>query len=155
MTENNTFPSRRDVLAGAICSAAGAYALSRPSVSAAETGEKRFGKIRLGLATYTWGKDWNVPQLIDKLPQAGVYGVELRTSLGWAHGVETTLSAEQRREVKKRFADSPVELVALACSERMDWPDPQRLKTAIDAAKDHVKLSHDVGSKSLQISACR
>lgn len=151
MANNHTTPSRRQVLTGALGAAAGAHAMSLPSASAMPTGEKRFGKIRLGLATYTWGKDWDVAALIEKLPAAGVYGVELRTSMRWAHGVETTLTAKQRREVKKRFADSPVELAALACSERMDWPDPKRLKTAIDAAKAHVKLSHDVGSRSLRI----
>jgi len=151
MRRNSTPPSRRQVLAGAVGATAGAYAMGLPSASAAPTGERRFGKIRLGLATYTWGKDWDVPALIDKLPKAGVYGVELRTNMRWAHGVETTLTAKQRRQVKKRFADSPVELAALACSERMDWPDPKRLKAAIEAAKAHVKLSHDVGSRSLRI----
>ena len=52
--------------------------------------------------------------------------------------------------MRKRFADSPVELVALACGERMDWPDPGRLRTAIEVARAHVKLSHDVGSRSLR-----
>lgn len=151
MARNSTTLSRRQVLVGALGSTAGALTMSHSSVSAAPAGEKRFGKIRLGLATYTWGKDWDIPALIRNLPEAGVYGVELRTSLGWAHGVETTLTAKQRSEVKKRFADSPVELVALACSERMDWPDPKRLKTAIAAAKAHLKLSHDVGSRSLRI----
>ena len=151
MTDNPPSPSRRQALAGALGATAGAYAMRLAPASAAPAGEKRFGKIRLGLATYTWGKDWDVPALIEKLPQAGVYGVELRTSMRWAHGVETTLTATQRREVKKRFADSPVELAALACSERMDWPDPKRLKTAIEAAKAHLKLSHDVGSRSLRI----
>jgi len=152
MTTNHTAASRRQFLAGAL-GAAGACVLG-PSLSfAAETppAEKRFGKVRLGLATYTWGKDWDVPALIAKLPKAGIHGVELRTSFRWAHRVEVTLNAKQRLEVRNRFADSPVALVALACSERMDWPDPKRLKAAIEAAKAHVKLSHDVGSRSLRI----
>ncbi|MDP6545496.1 MAG: TIM barrel protein [Phycisphaerae bacterium] len=140
---NRTETSRRQFLAGALV-AAGACSLGLAA-------KKAPPKIRLGLATYTWGKDWDIPALIKNLPKAGVYGVELRTSFKWAHGVETSLTAKQRVDVKKRFADSPVELVALACSERMDWPDPARLKKAIDAAKAHIKLSHDVGSRSLRI----
>lgn len=151
MTRIPTTLSRRRALAGALGATAVALVRGLASVSAAPTGGKQPAKIRLGLATYTWGKDWDVPALIDNLPKAGVHGVELRTSLGWAHGVEVTLSARQRSEVKKRFADSPVELVSLACSEQMDWPDPARLKTAIEAAKAHVQLSHDVGSRSLRI----
>jgi len=141
--------SRRQFLAGTLA-AAGACTLGL-AANKAPTPKKPMKTIRLGLATYTWGKDWDIPALIKNLPKAGVFGVELRTSFKWAHGVETTLTAKQRAEVKKRFADSPVELVALACSERMDWPDPARLKKAIEAAKAHIKLSHDVGSKSVRI----
>lgn len=148
ITDSND-TSRRQFLAGTL-TAAGACAMGFTGKEPPTT-EKRFGKIRLGLATYTWGKDWDISALLKNLPKAGLFGVELRTSLGWAHGVETTITAKQRAEVKERFADSPVELVALACSERMDWPDPTRLKTAIEAAKAHVKLSHDVGSGSLRI----
>ena len=151
MAHNSTPLTRRRMMAFTLGAATGSFLSTLPSASAAPAKEKRFGKMRLGLATYTWGKDWNVPELIGKLPQAGVFGVELRTSNGWAHGVETTIDATQRREVKERFADSPVELVALACSERMDWPDPARLKSADEAAKAHIKLSHDVGSRSLRI----
>jgi len=149
MTTNYTDTSRRQFLAGTLA-AAGAFSLGCAAEKTPAV-KKQSGKIRLGLATYTWGKDWDIAALIKNLPKAEVYGVELRTSFGWAHGVETTLTAKQRAEVKKRFADSPVELVALACSERMDWPDPKRLKKAIDAAKAHIKLSHDVGSRSLRI----
>jgi hypothetical protein len=108
-------------------------------------------KMRFGLATYTWGKDWDVPTLITNCTKAGVYGVELRTSSNYAHGVEVTLSASQRAEVKKRFADSPVHVVSIACSERMDWPEADRLRAAIEAAKAHLQLSHDVGCDVLRV----
>jgi sugar phosphate isomerase/epimerase len=76
--------------------------------------------MRFGLATYMWGQDWDVPTLIANCQKAGLYGVELRTSEQHAHGVEPTLGAAQRAEVKKRFADSPVRIVSIASSERMD-----------------------------------
>jgi sugar phosphate isomerase/epimerase len=89
--------------------------------------------------------------MLASLQKAGVFGVELRTSLGYAHGVELNLDAGQRREVRQRFADSPVELVGLASSERVDWPDPESLKAAIEGAKAHVKLSHDVGGSGVRV----
>lgn len=144
MTTNRSAGSRRQFLAGALGAAVGTSLAAKPPAN-------RIGKIRLGLATYKWGKDWDIPALIANLPKAGIFGVELRTSMGWAHGVETALAAPRRGDVKKRFADSPVALVALACSERMDWPDPKRLRTAVEAAKAHLKLSHDVGSRSVRI----
>lgn len=67
--------------------------------------------LRLGLVTYLWGQDWNLPTLIGNCEKAGVLGVELRTQ--HAHGVESSLTATQRRQVKARFADSPVTLVGL------------------------------------------
>ena len=95
--------------------------------------------------------EWDIPTLIANCTKAQVYGVELRTNSNYAHGVEVTNSPEQRAEVKKRFTDSPVKAVSVACSERMDWNDPEKLKAAIEAAKAHAKLSHDVGSSSLRI----
>ena len=36
-------------------------------------------------------------------------------------------------------------------SERMDWPEPERLKAAIEASKKYLQLSHDVGASSLRV----
>jgi sugar phosphate isomerase/epimerase len=152
MTTNHRTISRRGFLAGTVGAAVGISSLDglRPSPSgAAEPPAK--SRMRFGLATYTWGKDWDIPTLITNCAKAGVYGVELRTSSNYTHGVEVTLSASQRAEVKKRFADSPVDVVSIACSERMDWPDPGRLRRAIEAAKAHLQLSHDVGCDVLRV----
>ena len=152
MTTNHRTISRRGFLAGAAGAAAGICSLGglRPSPLGAAEPPAR-SAMPFGLATYTWGKDWDVPTLIANCAKAGVYGVELRTSANYAHGVEVTLSASERAEVKKRFADAPVHVVSLACSERMDWPEPDRLRTAIEAAKAHLQLSHDVGCDVLRV----
>jgi sugar phosphate isomerase/epimerase len=144
--------SRRSFLAGGLSAAAGIGVLStlRPSpLPAAEYSPK--AKMRIGLATYLWGRDWDIPTLIANCAKAAMAGVELRTSQNYAHGVEVTLSAGQREEVRKRFGDSPVRLVSLACSERMDWPQPEKLKAAIEAAKAHLVLSRDVGCDVLRV----
>ncbi len=80
-----------------------------------------------------------------------MFGVELRTSASYAHGVELSLSAAKRQEVKKRFADSPITLVGIASAERLDWPEPEKLKAAIEAAKAHLKLSRDVGASGVRV----
>src|SRR5665647_381133 len=67
------------------------------------------GKMKFGLVTYQWGRDWDLPTLIANCEKAGLLGVELRTE--HAHKVEINLTAAQRAEVKKRFADSPVECI--------------------------------------------
>src|SRR5674476_736531 len=65
-----------------------------------------YSRMRLGLVTYQWAKDWDLPTLIANCVKTGLLGIELRTQ--HAHGVETKLNAAQRAEVKKMFADSPV-----------------------------------------------
>ncbi|MCH5377161.1 MAG: TIM barrel protein, partial [Planctomycetes bacterium] len=154
MTTSNRTTSRRGFLTGGIAAAVGIASLGRSQTSplrAAEPPNGTESKLRFGLATYTWGKDWDIPTLIRNCQAAGVHGVELRTSSNYAHGVEVTLAAPQRAEVKQRFADSPVRVVSIACSERMDWPEPERLRTAIQAAKAHLQLSHDVGCHVLRV----
>jgi sugar phosphate isomerase/epimerase len=144
--------SRRDFFAGGVSAAwgLGALAALQPAPLAA-AGLSPKARLRFGLTTYTWGKDWDIPALIANCGKAGLQGVELRTSLKYAHGVELTLNAAQRAEVKKRFADSPVRLVSIASSERMDWPQPEKLRAAIDAAKAHFRLSHDIGCSVVRI----
>src|SRR5260370_20301429 len=100
----------------------GAGWLALQSATGAAAG--RVSKMRFGLMTYQWGIDWDVPTLIANCATAKAYAVELRTSAHYAHGVELSLPEAQRREVKKRFADSPVRVIGLASAERFDSPDP-------------------------------
>jgi hypothetical protein len=118
---------------------------------AAQSAATTTSKLRFGFTSYQWGKDWDIPTLIANLQKAEVFGMELRTSASYAHGVELSMTSKQRTEVKKRFADSPIKLVGIASAERMDWPEPEKLKAAIEAAKAHVKLSYDTGASGVRI----
>lgn len=140
--------SRRRFLAGALGAAVGASALGALAAGEAAPAAP---KMKLGLATYQWGMNWDIPTLIANMSKAKVYGVELRTQSKYKHGVEVELGAEQRAAVKKQFADSPVVIVSVACSERFDWPDAEKYKAAIEAAKGYLKLSADIGSGSVRV----
>jgi sugar phosphate isomerase/epimerase len=102
-----------------------------------------------GLVTYQWAKDWTLPTLLANCEKSGVAGVELRTT--HAHGVEPSLNDAQRAEVRSRFADSQVTLVGLGSNERFDDPNPEAVKKAIEAAKDFIRLSHDVGGSGVKV----
>jgi len=106
-------------------------------------------KMKLGLVTYNWGKDWDVPTLIKNCSAAKIYGVELRTE--HAHGVGPSLSAEKRKEVKKMFADSPVKIVGMGTNEQYDFVEPELLKKAIEQTKEWIKLSKDVGGTGVKV----
>ena len=106
-------------------------------------------KMKLGLVTYLWGQDWDLPSLIANCEKSGILGVETRTT--HAHGVEPSLNVKQRLEVKKRFADSPVEFVGPGTNEKFDDPQPEKLAASIEAAKAFVKLSHDCGGTGVKV----
>ena len=144
--------SRRRFLARSLCVGAGAVAAAAlPSCNTAGTGAKQRAKTRFGFTTYQWGQDWDIPTLIANCRKAEVLGVELRTSQSYAHKVELELNAQQRREVRKQFADSPVALVGIATGERFDWPDAAQLEKAIENSKAYVKLSTDVGCSGIRV----
>ena len=119
--------------------------------AAANAASTRVSKMRFGFTSYQWGSAWDVPTTIANCAKAKAFGVELRTQMKYASGVELTLPAAQRREVKKQFADSPVKLVGLACSERYDWTDAAKLDAAIEATKGYLQLTKDCGGRGLRV----
>jgi sugar phosphate isomerase/epimerase len=105
--------------------------------------------MQLGLVTYQWGADWDLPTLLKTCRETGFAGVELRTT--HKHGVEPTLNDAQRQEVAKRFADSGIELVGLGTACEYHSPDPAELKKQIEETKAFIKLCHDVGGTGIKV----
>ncbi len=154
MPSNQKEVSRRNFLAQGVCVTAGALATTTlTSCNSLGTADatKRSTRTRFGFTTYQWGIDWDIPTLITNCCKAQAFGVELRTSQSYAHGVELELSAQQRGEVKKLFEDSPLTLVGLATSERYDSPDAEKLKAAIENTKAYIKLSRDIGGSGVRV----
>lgn len=105
--------------------------------------------MQLGLVTYNWGKDWDLPTVIANCEQTGFAGVELRST--HKHGVEPSLSAAERREVAARFADSPVELVGLGTACEYHSSDPAELKKNIEETKAFIQLCHDCAGTGIKV----
>jgi sugar phosphate isomerase/epimerase len=137
--------TRRDLLR--LAAGAGVAAQLGPAMAMA-AGAKG-SKMKLGFVTYLWGQDWDLPTLITNLSKTKVLGAELRTT--HAHGVEPSLDAKQRKEVKKRFDDSPVTLVGIGSNEQFDHVEPAKLAAAIEAAKGFIKLSRDTGGSGVKV----
>jgi len=106
-------------------------------------------RIKFGLVTYLWGKDMDLPTLIEACERSGLLGVELRTQ--HRHGVEPTLSKAQRHEVRRRFQDSPVTLVGYGSNAAFHYPDPARVRHNIELAKAYIKLMHDCGGTGVKV----
>ncbi len=137
--------SRRSFLQKSALAGAGLALVDPFSLQAAVMGSK----MKIGLVTYQWGKDWDLPTLIANCEKTGFLGVELRTQ--HAHGVETSLSAAQRTEVKKRFADSPVTCVGYGSNFDYHHVDQDRLKQSIKGTKDYIKLCSDIGATGIKV----
>jgi sugar phosphate isomerase/epimerase len=106
-------------------------------------------KMKLGLVTYQWGKDWDLPTLIANCEKTGLLGVELRTE--HAHGVEANLSATQRADVKKRFADSPVTCLGYGSNFDYHHADQALVKKNIEGTKTYIKLCKDIGATGIKV----
>ena len=106
-------------------------------------------KMKFGLVTYLWAKDWDLPTLISNCEKSEVYGVELRVQ--HAHGVDRDLSKTQRKEVKQRFKDSKVTAVGLGTNQEFHSPDQSELRKNIEGAKEFIILSHDIGGSGVKV----
>jgi len=137
--------SRRNFIQKSLVAGVGLAAIN--PLSAWAKPEK--SEMRLGLVTYQWAKDWDLPTLIANCVKSGVLGVELRTE--HAHGVETKLNAAQRTEVKKMFADSPVTCIGYGTNFEYHSPDLAKLRINIDQTKEYIKLCKDIGASGIKV----
>jgi sugar phosphate isomerase/epimerase len=99
--------------------------------------------------TYNLARGWDLETLIANCEQTGFGGVELRTT--HAHQVESDLSPARRREVRKRFADSQVELVGLGTAFEYDAVDPAELQRHIEGTKEYLQLAADLGASGVKV----
>lgn len=106
-------------------------------------------KMKLGLVTYLWGKDWDIPTLIKNCTDTQITGIELRVE--HAHKVMPDLTPAQRKEVRKQFDDSPVDVVGLGTNQQYDYPDQDKLKASIERTKEFIRLSADVGGTGVKV----
>jgi sugar phosphate isomerase/epimerase len=105
--------------------------------------------MHLGLVTYQWAKDMDLPTVIEVCEKSGLLGVELRTE--HKHGVEPALTKAQRQEVRKRFAASKVKLVGYGANSEFHSADPEKVKQNIEQAKQYVQLMHDCGGSGVKV----
>ena len=105
--------------------------------------------IKFGLVTYQWGRDWDLSTLLSNCAKSGLTGVELRTQ--HAHKVEIDLSAAQRAEVRKMFADSPVTCIGYGSNFEYHSPDAAEVKKNIEQTKLYIQLCKDIGATGIKV----
>jgi sugar phosphate isomerase/epimerase len=144
--------TRRSFLQRSAIAASGVAIGSQPLVSVANAVSNRepnSNGMQFGLVTYLWGKDMDLPTLIDVCEKSGIHGVETRTQ--HKHGIEPSLAKSQREEVKKRFADSPVTLVGYGSNAQFHESDPAKVAANIELTKKYIHLMHDCGASGVKV----
>src|SRR5262249_11691788 len=115
--------SRRHVLkTAALTTLSAPLARLANGQTAVQPASRHASQMHLGIVTYNIAKDWSIDTIIKHCEEAGLEGVELRTT--HAHGVEVNLNSAQRQEVKKRFQDSKLKLMGLGSAFEYHMPDP-------------------------------
>ncbi|MDA2938839.1 sugar phosphate isomerase/epimerase, partial [Acidobacteria bacterium AH-259-A15] len=126
--------------------------VARPSLSAEPVRSepaKNPQALHLGTVTYNLGRSWDIETLIKNCTETQFEGVELRTT--HAHGVEIDTSSGRRKEIRRRFEDSPVQIVGIGSACEYHSTDPAEVRKNIEETKAFVKLAHDVGAPGIKV----
>jgi len=142
--------SRRDALkATGLAAAAALTGGSLAGTAVAEPVKKGAPRFGLGLVTYNVAKDWDLPTLLKVCKASGIAAVELRTT--HKHGVELTLSAADRKDVKKQFEDAGVVCWGAGSTCEFHAADEATVRKNIETCKEFVDLVADIGGKGVKV----
>ena len=107
------------------------------------------GAFKLGTVTYNLAKDWDIATIIKNCEATGFEAVELRTT--HKHGVEPSLDAAARAEVRQRFADSKVRLLSLGTVCEFHSPDAAVVRKNVEECKRFLDLARDLGCLGIKV----
>ncbi len=105
--------------------------------------------MKLGLVTYNVAKDWDLDTIIHNLELTHYEAVELRTT--HKHGVEPSLSKDDRLAVAAKFSRSRVRLLSLGTVCEFQSPDPSVRARNIEETGRFVELAHDLGCWGVKV----
>jgi sugar phosphate isomerase/epimerase len=136
---------------GFLSTAAAATAIATLPVStqAAEPRTKSEPPFKLGIVTYNVAAKWDLPTTLKICKAVGIAAVECRTT--HAHGVEPTLNAAQRKDVKKQFADSGVVFWGSGSTCEFHAQDQKVVAKQIETCKEFIQLVADLGGKGVKV----
>lgn len=137
-------PTRRQFFAAS--TALGVAASTRGDAPKSDARPLQF---KLGMVTYNVAAQWDLPTILKVCKAVGIAAVECRTT--HKHGVEPSLNADQRAEVKKRFADSGVAFWGCGSVCEFQSPDQSTVKKNVESCKQFIELVHDIGGTGVKV----
>jgi sugar phosphate isomerase/epimerase len=139
--------SRRRFLQSTAGAATAGLAVS-PSCAEAASAEAPL-KFQLGLVTYNVAAKWSADDILKACKAAGLTAVEFRTQ--HAHGVEPSMGADQRRELRKKYEAAGITIWGCGTVCEFQNPDPTKVENQIETCKQFVGLSADLGGKGVKV----
>src|SRR5262249_7580408 len=106
-------------------------------------------KFRLGIVTYNIAARWDVRTILRVCKAVGLSPVELRTT--HRHGVEPSLSKDQRAEVRRQFADAGIDIWGGGTVCEFHSPDPAVVFKNVETCKEFVRLAADIGGRGVKV----
>ena len=134
---------RRELLA------AGLVASVLPTLRADTRSAAPTAKFKLGLVTYNLAATWDLDTAVKICKDTGLAAIEFRTT--HKHGVEPSLTKEQRADVKKKCADLGVAISG--CGSVCEFHAPSRavVQKNIETCKAFVELVADIGGRGVKV----
>jgi sugar phosphate isomerase/epimerase len=129
--------------------ALGAGGVVAAGAATAKGPEPKPPRYRLGIVTYNIAANWDLPTILKVCKNVGLSPVELRTT--HKHGVEPSLSKEERQEIRRRFADAGLEIWGCGSTCEFHAPDPARVRQNIETCKRFVQLAADIGGRGVKV----
>jgi sugar phosphate isomerase/epimerase len=105
--------------------------------------------FRLGIVTYNIAANWDITALLRICRAVGLSPVELRTT--HRHGVEPTLTADQRRDVRRRFSDAGIEIWGCGSVCEFHSTDQQVVRRNIETCRQFCQLVADIGGRGVKV----
>ncbi len=103
--------------------------------------------MKIGFMTFSC-PEWTVSQIIEGAKEFNYDGVEIRVEAEHLHGIELNMSKDKRKEVKKVFSESGVEICCLATSIHIVYNSKWR---NMDELRRYIQLASDIGTKNVRI----
>ena len=141
--------NRRTFLAAASASVIALTARCEAQQSSPVPAKSEGVPFSLGTVTYNIAAEWDLDTILKILPKTGLTHVEFRTT--HKHGVEPSLTKEQRAEIKNRCADAGVTIWGLGSVCEFHSPDPKVVAGHIETCKQFLELAHDIGARGVKV----
>ena len=135
--------------AGCITAAALASAAHAQNRPAAQKQKGTDSKMHLGIVTYNVASEWDLDTILKICRNTRMEAVEFRT--GHKHGVEPTLGATQRLDLKAKLAASGLKQISLGSTCEFNSDAQDTVNKNIQSCADFVTLAKSIGARAVKV----